>query len=55
MSADYSNEESGLINTVELAVDWHLPITDEMFNEYTRLINRGQQSKQNGGQQSGET
>lgn len=33
-----SSEENGLIDAVELALDWRLPITDEQFEEYKRLI-----------------
>lgn len=42
MSAGLSSEERGLINTVELALDWRMPITDEMFWEYERLIEKRQ-------------
>lgn len=43
MSAGLNNEEEGLINTVELAKDWGLEITDEMLSEYERLIAKRQQ------------
>ena len=48
-----SSEESGLIDVVELGLDWQLPITDEQFKEYQRLIEKRRRLEEARRQQSG--
>ena len=44
-----TDEEQDIVNTVELAVDWQIPITDELYEEYLRILQQGQQSQEKGG------
>ncbi len=53
MSSGLSSEEEGVINTVELALDWGLEVTEEMLEVYERLIERRQRLEEGWRQQSG--
>lgn len=44
--------DEGLINTVELAVDWGMFVPEEIHREYLRAVSEGQQSDK--GQQNEE-
>lgn len=46
-----TDEEQDIVNTVELAVDWRIPITDELHEQYLMILQKGQQSQDNEGQQ----
>lgn len=37
--------DEGLINTVEMAVDWGMEIPEELYEEYLRIVGKGQQSE----------
>ena len=44
-----TDEEQDIVDTVEFAVDWQIPITDELHEEYLRILQKGQQSQEEGG------
>ena len=41
-----SDSEEGLVNTVELAIDWGLPISYDMLCEYIKIVSERQQDEE---------
>jgi hypothetical protein len=40
MESDDENDDEGFIQTMELAIDWHLDITEEQWERYLALVGR---------------